>query len=735
METWFKPNGMKLPKLVLITCLERVAVLSGCVEFRSMRKPDFDSSRHLSVPVWTGVAWNGDLTCFGSALVILFIRTNFFPENANPRDKQNKHSALRASGRNERDEKTSTAWNETPLWLFFAPWILDSNSYLTAVACHFWEIFLIRKLPLQITEVEPCDGRFQLESSRADVPRTPVAMAASRKAERDIRFDDRVGARVVPEALNPFSTTTVTGQLSLSLTTGFPEWDVMPSPSPRPPPCRARRQRPAASLLHTNRRDCTGRTAAPSRTLYTIQPRKRRGPASATLGYSAADRVAAPRRLSRCTPPLRSPASIKRRAQHPPQPPAPLAVQVMPTPSSHRYPRSAVRLSRLLDLFRSHTTRLCDYDAVGSPLRDYGDVQVAAQSHLQHLIYHPQVVKYQISQGFNYAHNPRTQDSLFASVDTAVSLLQSLIGVVLHGVAVKDGVAVRCGYVESRPLARDDSDDLVTLCFSEGDCFQASAVPAGPFATASLSAPGVECTLSPEPECVGNTGLNGILSNSARTVAPSTLGLPTVGSFLCTPDADIINLCFPDVAANRCIQASTVTNDCANMRRFSEAFESIQLECNASCLRTRIARVPRRLSLGAVGLRSNVGRSLVSVLKDGAPRMPKMDGDVSMQMDREQMKRRSTGSNRPPELDTVAKETRPRTAAAIHRKPGDPKCQEIGRQDIRIVCESATRGAIEMLHGREKLSKNWSDRPDAAQCSTHRGKVRHTKFETPRRQM
>ncbi|KAJ7890965.1 hypothetical protein B0H14DRAFT_3428840 [Mycena olivaceomarginata] len=48
-----------------------------------------------------------------------------------------------------------------------------------------------------------------------------------------------------------------------------------------------------------------------------------------------------------------------------------------------------------------------------------------------------------------------------------------------------------------------------------------------PFATASLSAPGVECTLSPELECVGNPGLNCILSNSARTVAPTPPSAPS----------------------------------------------------------------------------------------------------------------------------------------------------------------------------------------------------------------
>jgi hypothetical protein len=53
-------------------------------------------------------------------------------------------------------------------------------------------------------------------------------------------------------------------------------------------------------------------------------------------------------------------------------------------------------------------------------------------------------------------------------------------------------------------LRRDD--DLATFCFEDDNCFQAGALPQGcvdlplfsvPFETASLSAPGLECILSP----------------------------------------------------------------------------------------------------------------------------------------------------------------------------------------------------------------------------------------------
>ncbi|KAJ7219714.1 hypothetical protein B0H12DRAFT_316666 [Mycena haematopus] len=77
------------------------------------------------------------------------------------------------------------------------------------------------------------------------------------------------------------------------------------------------------------------------------------------------------------------------------------------------------------------------------------------------------------------------------------------------------------------PITSRD-DQLATFCWSDESCFQASAVPAGcvdlplfsqNFTTASLSAPGLECILSPERECLGNTGFTGILFDSAGTVA------------------------------------------------------------------------------------------------------------------------------------------------------------------------------------------------------------------------
>ncbi|KAJ7219803.1 hypothetical protein B0H12DRAFT_1078535 [Mycena haematopus] len=135
------------------------------------------------------------------------------------------------------------------------------------------------------------------------------------------------------------------------------------------------------------------------------------------------------------------------------------------------------------------------------------------------------------------------------------------------------------------PITSRD-DQLATFCWSDESCFQASAVPAGcvdlplfsqNFTTASLSAPGLECILSPERECLGNTGFTGILFDSAGTVELSTLGIPTVASFICTSDVDLLNLCFPDTTTEGCFQATTVTDGCANAPRFSEAFARISL--------------------------------------------------------------------------------------------------------------------------------------------------------------
>ncbi|KAK6978184.1 hypothetical protein R3P38DRAFT_3235948 [Favolaschia claudopus] len=128
-------------------------------------------------------------------------------------------------------------------------------------------------------------------------------------------------------------------------------------------------------------------------------------------------------------------------------------------------------------------------------------------------------------------------------------------------------------------------DNIVTFCFTEDECFQASADPAGcvdlplfstNFTTASLSAPGTECIVSPERECDG-PGLPAVLFNSAGTVDLSTLGLPTVASFLCTSDADTLNLCFSDVNGKDCFQASTLTDGCSGPPRFSTPFVGISL--------------------------------------------------------------------------------------------------------------------------------------------------------------
>ncbi|KAF9050903.1 hypothetical protein BDP27DRAFT_1454661 [Rhodocollybia butyracea] len=132
--------------------------------------------------------------------------------------------------------------------------------------------------------------------------------------------------------------------------------------------------------------------------------------------------------------------------------------------------------------------------------------------------------------------------------------------------------------------------DLVTFCFSEGDCFQGGVDPdvgcvdlpefSEPVETASLSSTGVECLLSPEPSCQGS-GLPAILLPTAGTVEISTLGLSNVASYLCTSDVDIVNLCFPEVAEG-CFQASTVTDGCATLTLFSEAYASLFLTTNGT---------------------------------------------------------------------------------------------------------------------------------------------------------
>ncbi|KAJ7785073.1 hypothetical protein DFH07DRAFT_786618, partial [Mycena maculata] len=135
-------------------------------------------------------------------------------------------------------------------------------------------------------------------------------------------------------------------------------------------------------------------------------------------------------------------------------------------------------------------------------------------------------------------------------------------------------------------LPRQDAD-LVTFCFQDGSCFQASALAEGcvelplfsePFETASLSAPGLECILSVGTGCGGTS----VLFNSAGTVnLNSALGLATVGSFICTSDVDIINLCFPS-ATQDCFQATTITDGCANTPRFGLTFASVSLTTNGT---------------------------------------------------------------------------------------------------------------------------------------------------------
>ncbi|KAJ7081183.1 hypothetical protein B0H15DRAFT_855313 [Mycena belliarum] len=131
-------------------------------------------------------------------------------------------------------------------------------------------------------------------------------------------------------------------------------------------------------------------------------------------------------------------------------------------------------------------------------------------------------------------------------------------------------------------LSRGDSD-LVSFCFADGSCFDASAIPEGcvdlplfsqDFKTASLSTTGgIECILSEARGCPGTS----VLFGSAGTVdLSSALGLSTVGSFICTSDVDTINLCWPSDVQN-CFQGSTVTDGCSNTPRFSTAFSSVSL--------------------------------------------------------------------------------------------------------------------------------------------------------------
>ncbi|KAJ6484042.1 hypothetical protein C8R45DRAFT_1000024 [Mycena sanguinolenta] len=137
--------------------------------------------------------------------------------------------------------------------------------------------------------------------------------------------------------------------------------------------------------------------------------------------------------------------------------------------------------------------------------------------------------------------------------------------------------------VTAKP-AFEPRDGLVTFCSADNSCFEATpnvdigCVDLPQFSetitTASLTgAPGIECILSPEPECVGGLGL---LFNIAGTVEISSLGISNVESYLCTTDVDIINLCFPELSEG-CFQATTVTDGCADLREFSTPFASMSL--------------------------------------------------------------------------------------------------------------------------------------------------------------
>ncbi|KAF7359668.1 hypothetical protein MVEN_00690900 [Mycena venus] len=117
---------------------------------------------------------------------------------------------------------------------------------------------------------------------------------------------------------------------------------------------------------------------------------------------------------------------------------------------------------------------------------------------------------------------------------------------------------------------RSTSDDnLVTFCFSEDSCFQASSIPDGcsdlplfgdDFQTASLSASGIQCSLFVDRECLGASG---IISQDGATVQLGTLGLSTVASFVCYgPEDDLITFC---PSEGICGLASAIPNGCVDL--------------------------------------------------------------------------------------------------------------------------------------------------------------------------
>ncbi|KAJ7624531.1 hypothetical protein FB45DRAFT_1030667 [Roridomyces roridus] len=135
------------------------------------------------------------------------------------------------------------------------------------------------------------------------------------------------------------------------------------------------------------------------------------------------------------------------------------------------------------------------------------------------------------------------------------------------------------GFAAAGPVVQARDDGLVTFCFADGSCFQAAASDSAGcvdlplfsqnFTTAEVAAPGLECILSPERGCTGSPFLPPFVLDGSGTVELSTLGLPTVASFLCTSDADTLNLCFTNATLG-CFQASTSTDGgCSDLPRFS----------------------------------------------------------------------------------------------------------------------------------------------------------------------
>ncbi|KAJ7346225.1 hypothetical protein DFH08DRAFT_937503 [Mycena albidolilacea] len=174
-------------------------------------------------------------------------------------------------------------------------------------------------------------------------------------------------------------------------------------------------------------------------------------------------------------------------------------------------------------------------------------------------------------------NSPRSRH-LPTSIPASMSFTTTFVTLILAAFATAKPTTnivspfVRAGFL----LPRDDG--LVTFCFADGSCFQAAASDSAGcvdlplfsdnFVTASVSASGIECILSPERGCVGSPFLPPFVLDTSGTVELSTLGLPTVASFLCTSDIDLINLCFSNTTLG-CFQASTKIDGCSNLPQFS----------------------------------------------------------------------------------------------------------------------------------------------------------------------